>query len=101
MNLDKRLISLSSKDNVLVCCRQIPMNEAVEINGTSVTMPLTINVGHKIARQAIAEGELIVRCGMPIGSATSPIALGAHVHSHNIKSDYTASHDRNATQSEQ
>ena len=33
-------------------------------------------------------GEKIIKCRAPIGSATCPIATGAHVHLHNMKSDY-------------
>jgi len=40
--------------------------------------------GHKVATQAIAPGENVVRYGQIIGVATAPIAAGAHVHSHNL-----------------
>ncbi|MFS1526026.1 UxaA family hydrolase [Microbulbifer sp. 2304DJ12-6] len=95
---DKRLIALSDEDNVLICCRPIKANEVVMINGTEMQLSTAIGVGHKVARQAITKGEKIVRCGMPIGSATVEIALGQHVHMHNIKSDYIPSHDRHAVQ---
>jgi hypothetical protein len=48
--------------------------------------------GHKIARRAIAVGEKVVKYGAPIGLATQPIQPGQHVHLHNVKSAYTASH---------
>lgn len=40
--------------------------------------------GHKAATQPIAQGEPILKYGMPIGHATCPIACGTHVHSHNL-----------------
>ena len=52
-------------------------------------MPADLPLGHKIARRAIAAGEKIVKYGAPIGSATVAIPAGAHVHVHNVKSDYT------------
>ncbi len=41
--------------------------------------------GHKYAIRDIAEGENVVKYGMPIGHATRPIAKGEHVHVHNVK----------------
>jgi altronate hydrolase len=40
--------------------------------------------GHKIARRAITAGEPVRRYGQIIGFATSDIAEGDHVHSHNL-----------------
>lgn len=40
--------------------------------------------GHKYARRAIAEGENVIKYGMPIGHATRAIAVGEHVHVHNL-----------------
>lgn len=40
--------------------------------------------GHKLANRAIAAGENIRRYGQIIGAATQDIAVGAHVHVHNI-----------------
>jgi altronate hydrolase len=48
-------------------------------------MPLAVSVpsGHKIARHAVATGAPVLKFGQVIGTATEPIAAGAHVHSHN------------------
>ena len=43
--------------------------------------------GHKYARRDIAEGENVVKYGMPIGHATRPIKAGEHVHVHNVKTN--------------
>jgi len=53
-----------------------------------------IPIGHKMARRALAAGTKITRYGAPIGSLTEGAAAGAHVHLHNLKSDYIATHDR-------
>lgn len=45
-----------------------------------------IRLGHKIALRPIAEGELIVKHGHSIGRATAAIAVGEHVHVHNVVS---------------
>jgi altronate hydrolase len=43
--------------------------------------------GHKYALRDIAEGEDVIKYGMPIGHATMPIAKGEHVHVHNVKTN--------------
>ena len=40
--------------------------------------------GHKYARRVLAAGENIIKYGMPIGHATQAIAVGEHVHTHNL-----------------
>ena len=43
--------------------------------------------GHKYARRAIAKGENVIKYGNPIGHATCDIAVGEHVHTHNVKTN--------------
>jgi hypothetical protein len=46
-------------------------------------------MGHKLAAKAMGPEDKVIKYGAPIGSATQPIAIGEHVHLHNLKSDYT------------
>ena len=43
--------------------------------------------GHKYALRDIAEGENVIKYGMPIGHATCAIGKGEHVHVHNLKTN--------------
>ncbi len=43
--------------------------------------------GHKYALRDIAEGENVIKYGMPIGHATCTIKKGEHVHVHNVKTN--------------
>ena len=43
--------------------------------------------GHKYALRDIEEGENIIKYGQPIGHATCRIEKGAHVHTHNVKTN--------------
>ncbi len=43
--------------------------------------------GHKYALRDIAEGENVIKYGMPIGHATRLIRKGEHVHVHNVKTN--------------
>ncbi|MCP3675428.1 MAG: UxaA family hydrolase [Gammaproteobacteria bacterium] len=91
---DKRFILLHEHDNVFVCCQRMKAADTVNIEGHNYVLQSDINVGHKLARIDIAEGEKIIKYGVSIGSATTAIVTGEHVHLNNIKSDYIASHTR-------
>lgn len=43
--------------------------------------------GHKYALTPIKKGENVIKYGSPIGHATSDIAVGEHVHTHNLKTN--------------
>jgi len=86
---DSRLLLLDPRDNVFVVRARIRAGEAVRVDGVRVTVDRDLPLGHKLARRHIVPGDKIVKYGAPIGSATVPIAVGEHVHVHNVRSDYT------------
>jgi hypothetical protein len=90
------LILLHPDDNVLVLAASIQSGDALSIDGQTVTATADVEVGHKLARRALAAGERVFKYGAPIGSMIAPAATGEHVHLHNMKSDYIASHTRRA-----
>lgn len=92
MDTDTRLIRLAEPDNVLMIATALTAGEAVSVAGTTITLPSSLSLGHKIAARPIAAGETILKYNFPIGVATSDIPLGAHVHVHNVRSDYTPTH---------
>lgn len=94
MNKEPRLILLHPNDNVLVCSRAIKKGESITVEGNAVVADADMELGHKIARRAISQNEKIIKYNAPIGSSTTQINLGQHVHMHNLKSDYIASHTR-------
>jgi hypothetical protein len=47
-----------------------------------------IQLGHKVALFAIAEGDPIIKFGVPIGVASRPILAGQWVHLHNCRSNF-------------
>ena len=55
-----------------------------------------VPIGHKVARTDIRPGDKILKYGAPIGVATADIPAGAHVHVHNVRSDYTPSYTLDA-----
>jgi hypothetical protein len=93
---DQRLLLLDQRDNVLLATTTLGRGEVVRIGGETVTLGADLAIGHKVARRPIAAGEKILKYGAPIGTARSDIAAGAHVHVHNLASDYTATHTLDA-----
>ncbi|MCC5982808.1 MAG: UxaA family hydrolase [Rhodobacteraceae bacterium] len=93
---DSRLLLLSPGDSVYVLRDQVAAGEVIAVQGRHVTVPVALGLGHKIARVAIAAGEKVIKYGAPIGSASTAIAPGEHVHLHNLRSDYTPTHSRDA-----
>jgi altronate dehydratase small subunit len=86
---DPRLLLLDPGDNVLVARDQIRSGERILVGGETIALAFDLKLGHKLARRAISSGERILKYGAPIGRATRAIAMGEHVHVHNVVSDYT------------
>ena len=89
---DPRLMLLSPGDSVYVLRDQIAAGETILVQGRKVAISAALGLGHKIARTAMRPGDKVLKYGAPIGSATQAITPGDHVHTHNLKSDYTATH---------
>lgn len=81
-------ILLSPQDNIVVLTRSVAAGSAVVIGDREYSLARSLGLGHKLAAREIRSGEKVVKYGAPIGSATCDIPAGAHVHLHNMKSDY-------------
>jgi (2R)-sulfolactate sulfo-lyase subunit alpha len=44
-----------------------------------------IPIGHKVALKDLAVGDTVIKYGEDIGKIVAPVAKGAHVHTHNLK----------------
>lgn len=88
MENSKMLIQLDEADNVLLASRSLATGEMVCIAGRQIKLSQDLGLGFKIASQDISKGDKIVKCGVPIGSATHDISLGELIHLHNLQSDY-------------
>jgi altronate dehydratase small subunit len=95
LQTDPRLILLSPQDNCLIAAARLESGSQVEIEGEQVTLAQTIDLGHKLARRALIKDEKVLRYGAVIGHVTEAVARGAHLHTHNLESDYlpTYTHD--------
>lgn len=81
-------IRLSPEDNIVVLARSVAAGKTVMLGNHPFKMSHALGLGHKLAARDIRAGEKILKYRVPIGSATEAISAGAHVHLHNLQSDY-------------
>ncbi len=74
-------LRLHEADNIMVALTAITPGTEIA-PGVATTEP--IPAGHKVALRPVAAGENVVKYGQIIGTATAPIAAGAHVHVQNL-----------------
>lgn len=72
----------------MVLAKSVTVGSSYRVNGTEYRFDQDLNLGHKVALQAISKGGKIIKYGVSIGSALRDIKPGEHVHLHNIQSDY-------------
>ena len=77
-------VYLHPDDNLCVAARNLEKGQRLEIAGTSATLAENVRLGHKIAVRPIKKGEYVRKYGQIIGQATSDIAPGGWIHSHNL-----------------
>ena len=83
-----KALLLHAKDNCVVTLADVREGDVMEYEGGSVVAATDIALGHKAAICAIPPGGKVFKYGAIIGSATAAIALGEHIHTQNLVSDY-------------
>jgi hypothetical protein len=83
----RKLLILDARDNVAVCLVDLEVGDLIEQDNVKIKVISRIARGHKIASREIAKGEGIIKYGERMGHAVAPIAVGEHVHVHNILGD--------------
>jgi altronate hydrolase len=73
------------RDHVATALRDLTAGETLDLHGAAIIARADIPKGHKIAVRAVARGEDVLKYGWPIGRATADIAVGDHVHVHNVE----------------
>jgi len=68
-----------------VAVEALAADTSVPTGGRMLTLSEAIPAGHKFALVPHDSGDVVVKYGYPIGRATAPIAPGAHVHTHNLR----------------
>ncbi len=79
-----RALVLNERDNVAVALEQLAPGASVAGPYSAVEALEPIAPAHKVALTAIGRGDPIIKYGHAIGVASSHIAAGAWVHTHNL-----------------
>ncbi len=79
------VLKVHESDNVLVALEDLPAGATVRDNGTAISLPDKVQAKHKLVLEARAEGDPIYMYGVLVGRATQPIALGAPIHTGNVR----------------
>jgi len=83
----KAALVISDRDNVATALVPLEAGQRLDFNGGASVMTVEpIASGHKVALRSIAVGEAVIKYGSSIGVASTDIAAGAHVHTHNLSS---------------
>lgn len=77
-------LRISANDDVAVALRDLPANEQVQVAQQTITLRDAISRGHKFAIRPVAASQPVRKYGWPIGHARNDIAVGEHVHTHNV-----------------
>lgn len=83
----RKILILDSRDNIAVCLADLAEGDVIEQDDLTISIKNLIPRGHKIATKPIAKDEGIIKYGERMGHAIAPIAVGEHVHVHNILGD--------------
>lgn len=75
-------LTVHPDDNVATL---LDFRQDIRITQDGLPLAEPVPFGHKVARCAIAQGQAVVKYGVPIGIATCDIQPGAHVHVHNCR----------------
>ena len=90
--MKKGILLHEADDDVGVAAMDLKAGEtfqAVTLEGKPVceiVMKTDVPLSHKVAMRDMEAEKHVIEYGAPIGYASQPIAAGAHVHTHNLKS---------------
>jgi len=87
-----RVVRIHPLDDVAVAVDTLPSGSEVNAGADAIVTLEEIPAGHKVALRDLAQGEVVRKYGFAIGETTAPIARGAWVHEHNLRTRL-AGHD--------
>lgn len=87
MSENEKIIRLDPRDNVVVALDDLQPGTGLEGLGPDRLEPVLtwIPAGHKVAATTIDAGAPIIKYGRIMGFAKKSVALGEHVHTHNVE----------------
>lgn len=82
----KRAIIIDSGDNVATSLADLKAGETVHVDGNTIRLSAPVPFGHKFSLRTIEAGAAVIKYGQTIGTASTRILPGEHVHIHNVVS---------------
>jgi len=83
------IVHLHTRDSVVVALRNFAAGQQITVGDRVITLCDAIPAGHKIAIREVAVDQPVIKFGWAIGTATSKIDPGQHVHTHNLRDNHT------------
>jgi altronate hydrolase len=80
---EHRVVRIHPDDNVAIAVDPLAIGDVFTIDHAREART-EIPAGHKVALARIAQGDIVMKYGFPIGRATADIEPGEWVHSHNL-----------------
>lgn len=89
MTVKYKVLIITPEDNVGVALTDLQPGEEVLARlgneTTTVQIQDSIPFGHKMALCSLTSGARVIKYGQTIGRTTASVAVGQHVHVHNIE----------------
>lgn len=83
--MQKKVLKVNPKDNVIVALLDLPAGESVHLDGTDYTILKDIKAKHKFAAVDFEDGDHILMYGVIVGKANQSIRQGEVITTENVK----------------
>jgi altronate hydrolase len=83
--MQKKVLKVNPKDNVVVALMDLPAGESVHLDGTDYTILKDIKAKHKFAAVDFEDGDHILMYGVIVGKANQSIKQGEVITTENVK----------------
>jgi altronate hydrolase len=78
-------VTIHPSDNVAVAVQPLEAGTEIFAGGERLLLVDPVPAGHKIALRGLEPGDAVIKYGFSIGRVTEPVARGAWIHSHNLR----------------
>lgn len=83
--MQKKVLKVNPKDNVVVALLDLPAGESVHLDGTDYTVVKDIKAKHKFAATDFEDSDHIIMYGVIVGKANQSIKKGEVITTENVK----------------
>jgi altronate hydrolase len=79
------VVRIHPSDNVAVAVHALEPGTTIAVGDERIILTESVPAGHKIALTELEAGQPVVKYGFTIGETTAPVARGAWIHAHNLR----------------